>query len=87
MECLICNQKIHPGEQIFWGNQMMCSGHGDYDCSYTMASPGIDGGIHLECMQSSVAATTTSCRVVPEPVIEESEVAVERSDALAMLGL
>lgn len=87
MKCLICDQKIHPGEQIFWGNQMICSGYGDYDCSYTMASPGLDGGIHLECMQSPAQSAKTPCVVVSELVVEKSEVAVKRSDALDMLDL
>lgn len=81
MECLICKNKIHPGEQIFWGNQMLCSGHGDYDCSYTASPPGIDGGIHLECMQKPAQPAKMPDMATQESMVGEC---VVRSDALGL---
>lgn len=80
MECLVCHQKIHPGEQIFWGNQMECCGCGESDCSYTNASEGLMGAIHLICLENPTEAATTPNTTTLEPVEEES--VVTRSDAL-----
>ena len=82
MECLVCHQKIHPGEQIFWGNQMECCGCGESDCSYSEASDGLMGAVHLSCLERPTEIARTSNTAVPEPVEEES--VVSRSDALSL---
>jgi hypothetical protein len=83
MECLVCRQKVKPGEQIFWGNQMECHGPGEYDCSYSEASEGLMGAVHLFCLENSTGVVKTPNMAVPEPVEEES--VVQRSDALGIL--
>lgn len=82
MKCLICKQQIEFGEQIFWGNQMEYCGPGDDDCSYSEASRGLMGGVHLFCLESPAAVVRTPNMAVPERVEEES--VVSRSDALAI---
>jgi len=85
MECLICHQKISPGEQIFWGNQMVYCGPGERDCSYSEAASGLVGATHLSCLENRVAAAKELNTVVSEPVVES---VVTRSDALdAFKGL
>lgn len=83
MKCLICNQAIKSGEQIFWGNQMACAGPGESDCSYVGASNELVGAIHLSCLKSPAGAAKRIIR----PIEEVSESVVERSDALAMFDL
>lgn len=85
MECLICRQKIKPGEQIFWGNQMEYCGPGEDDCSYSEASEGLIGAIHLLCLESPAQPAKTLNTVVPECV--EEELVVQRSDALSLFDL
>lgn len=87
MECLICRQNIKPGEQIFWGSQMECNGPGESDCSYSGASEGLVGAVHLSCLESPADAARTPNTAVSEPVEEELVSIVERSDALSLLGL
>ena len=82
MECLICCQKIKFGEQIFWGNQMECCGPGEDDCSYSEASEGLMGAIHLFCLESPAQPVKTLNTVVPELV--QKELVVQRSDALSL---
>lgn len=82
MECIVCHQNIKSGEQIFWGSQMICCGHGEVDCSSFGDVDGLMGGIHLLCLKSPVALTTTPDMVVPESVVEE--LVVQRSDALRL---
>jgi len=79
MECLVCRQKIKPGEQVFWGSQMECDGHGENDCSYSEASEGLVGAVCLLCLQSPAEAMITPNTAVPEPVMES---VVTRSNAL-----
>jgi hypothetical protein len=79
MECLVCHQKIKSGEQIFFGSQMRCCGFGEYDCSYSGALDELVGALHLSCLKSPIA-------VIPEPA-EESELVVQRSNALGMFDL
>ncbi len=85
MECLVCRQKIKFGGQIFWGNQMEYCGPEESDFSYSEASGGLMGAIHLSCLESPAAATRTSNTVVPECIEEES--VVSRSDALGLFDL
>lgn len=80
MECLVCCKKIKLGEQIFWGNQVDYCGPGESDCSYSGASEGLVGGIHLLCLKSPAETTRTSNTVVPESIV------VSRSDALGIFG-
>lgn len=83
MECIVCRQNIKSGEQIFWGSQMICCGHGEVDCSSFDAADGLMGGIHLICLERPAAAVVTPNTLAPEPGVEES--IVKRSDALALL--
>ena len=84
MQCIVCHQKIQPGEQIFWGSQMECCGDGEIDCSSSEASDGLMGAIHLFCLESSTGVARTSKSAICEPDVEESVVA--RSDALSLLS-
>jgi len=79
MECLVCRQKIKPGEQIFWGNQMIYCGPGEHDCSYSEAASGLVGAAHLGCLENRIAAARELNTVVSEPVVES---VVTRSNAL-----
>ncbi|KKN98995.1 hypothetical protein LCGC14_0142400 [marine sediment metagenome] len=81
MECLICNGKIQPGEEIFYGNQVEYSTDGSW--SYSKESEGLVGAIHLMCLRNPVAATRMSNTATPEFVGEEF--LVQRSDALSLL--
>jgi len=80
MKCIICSKKINIGEQIFWGNQMTCCGPEESDLSYSEATKGLVGAIHLSCLKSPTAAITTS------DINAEDEFVVQRSDALSILG-
>ena len=81
MECLVCRQKIRPGDQVFWGNQMEYCGPGESDCSYSGDSEGLVGGIHLLCLESPAVAREMANTAVSETVEE----VVSRSDALGLL--
>lgn len=85
MECLVCQQKIKPGEQVFWGSQMICDGPGYADFNYSLASNDSMVVVHVSCIESLVPVAKTSNTATPEPVEEES--LVKRSAALALFDL
>ena len=89
MECLVCHQKIEPGEVVFWGTEMVCGGHGESDCEYSEASSGVVGAVHLICLESPAAAAGTSGEKLSKPVLVVNPISkensmVERSDALSV---
>lgn len=89
MKCLVCLQKINPGEEVFWGTQMSCSGYGDNDCEYSEALEGIMGAVHLICLQSPSDTPRSSNIAIDEPVLVIDRTSkegsmVERSDALSI---
>lgn len=85
MECLVCRETIQSGERIFFGNQCICRGDEDWEywCSEDVEE--LVGAIHLFCLQSSIAATTSPNKV-PAKLVEEESI-VQRSDALAMFDV
>ncbi len=86
MECIVCNQKIKLGENVFYGTQMVYCGPGESDCEYSGAIEGLVGGVHVSCLESPLEIARTTNRVVVEPVEEKSESVVKRSDALSLLS-
>ena len=85
MECLVCRQKIKPGEQIFWVTPVVFCGPEDGDVDHVDASDDFTPAVHRICMESPTEAAKTPDTATPEPAEEES--VVQRSDALALLNL
>jgi len=84
MHCLICRQKIKPGEQIFFGNQVQYIDEDGW--SYSGDQETLIGALHLSCIESPPAAPKTLSTMVPGYGEEGSKTMVSRSDALSMLG-
>lgn len=80
MKCLVCKSEINVGEQVFYGTQMVRCGPGEDDYSYSEASSGFTGGVHLICLEKPVGAARGPSMATPEPV-------VSRSGALDMFKL
>lgn len=87
MECLVCSQPIEPGEQVFWGTQIVYLGPGESDFNYFEGSGGLSGAVHLFCLESPAAITRMPNTVVPLLVSVEPESVVERSNSLELFGL
>lgn len=68
---------------MLFGSRMVCDGPGDVNFHYSSASDGFVGAIHLSCLESPATAARMLNTAVPEPL--EEELAVSRSDALALL--
>lgn len=81
MKCLVCKSEIDVGEQVFYGTQMVRCGPGKDDYSYSEASGGFVGGIHLSCLERPVGVVRMPDMVVPESV---ESLVVSRSDALGI---
>lgn len=84
MKCLVCSQIVEPGEQVFWGTQIVYKGPGESDFDYFEGSGGLVGAVHLFCLESSVEVSRMPNTVVPLLVLAESESVVERSNALEL---
>ena len=80
MKCLICKVEIKSGELVFFGSRMVCNGVGSCDFHYQMASNDLSCVVHLSCLGSSVEVAKTSAMAIC------GEEAVQRSDALSILG-
>lgn len=83
MDCLICLENIKSGEQIFFGNQMECSGPGEIDCVYSESLGGLMGAVHISCLNNSLEVVKTRNTAIPE--CYDQEVVVQRSNALDLL--
>lgn len=91
MECLICHQRIQPGERIFAGTGGVCRVDPEWeDCCLDFSCSGgseeLVGAIHLSCLESPTVVATTPDTVHPDEVVEE-EFVVQRSDALSLFDL
>lgn len=84
MKCLVCSQIVEPGEQVFWGTQIVYRGPGESDFDYFEGSGGLVGAVHLFCLESPAAISRMPNTVVPVLVSVEPESVVERSDALSL---
>ncbi|RLC88997.1 MAG: hypothetical protein DRJ03_00105 [Chloroflexi bacterium] len=85
MKCLVCRQKIKPGQYVLVGAAALCSGPGEDDFDHVEAENDLEGVVHLSCLESPAEAARTPDTAAPGPVEEES--AVQRSDALALFNL
>lgn len=80
MECILCRQKIKPGQHVFVGATVVFVGPENDDFDSIGVSDDLGGVVHLSCLKSPTEVVKTPNTVVPEPV-------VERSDALSLFGL
>ena len=79
MRCILCLQKINSGEQVFWGNTVVCCGPGEIDFDYSLVSNNLMGAIHMSCLNNSVEVKEKSNWKCFESV-------VERSNALSLFN-
>ena len=85
MECFICHQVFKPGEHVFFGSQMVCGGLGymDFDC--LPISDDSMCAMHLACLENPTEIVVEPNSAIYKPIKEE--LAVQRSDALAIFDL
>lgn len=78
MKCLVCNNEIKVGEQIFAGSQVECCGNGEMDYAWSDSCNCLTGAIHLLCIQSLTELATIRNRPDTECVV--------RSDAMSLFA-